>query len=60
MTILEATDRVANAKARAEALMLALDGIDLGDNANAIIFLAGEVHDYIRKLSDDLEASPKA
>jgi hypothetical protein len=61
MTILETTDRVANTLARADALLLALDGATLPDEqANALIFLAGDLRDYVAKLSADLEASRKA
>lgn len=61
MTALEMTDRVASALARADALMLAFDGVKLPDGqVNALTFLAGEVRDYLAGISTDLEASRAA
>jgi hypothetical protein len=60
MNMNEIEDRLSNALARADAMLLALDGAGLPDApGNPLVYLAGETRDYIATLRDDVEASRK-
>ena len=61
MSTLEIADHLSNALARADALLLALDGANLPkEQENALTFLSGEVRDCIAELSADVEDGLKA
>lgn len=60
MNQIEIADRLSNGLARVDALALAIEGAAIPDeHANALIYLAGEVRDYLAVLRADLEATRK-